>query len=125
MRRKLTILAFGLFLAGAATGLAPSRGLAIDYLSAANDLPLAEGLVEAKEKATIFDSPIGRIVTAYAHGNLAIAAVRDFYAASLPQLGWEETENGNWRRQGQSLKIDILGPEKGPVDVTFTLSSEN
>jgi len=98
---------------------------AASYLAAVSDLPLPDGLTEAQEKSTVFDSPVGRIVTAYATGQVSAAAVHDFYSATLPQLGWEKSTAGNWRRQHETLKIDVLGSEAGPVTVTFTLSSEN
>ena len=101
------------------------RATATEFLSGISDLPLPDGLVEAKDKSTVFDSLVGRIVTAYANGPGTAAGVHDFYTASLPQLGWEETSEGNWRRGNQTLKIDVLGPAAGPVTATFTLSSDN
>ncbi len=98
---------------------------ATDYLSGISDLPLPDGLVEAKDKSTVFDSAVGKVVTAYASGPGTAAAVHDFYESTLPQLGWEETDEGNWRRENETLKIDVLGPDAGPVTATFTLSSEN
>ena len=98
---------------------------ATDYLSGISDLPLPAGLVEAKDKSTVFDSAVGRVVTAYASGPGTADSVHDFYDDTLPQLGWKETDEGNWRRDKQTLKIDVLGPEAGPVTATFTLSSDN
>ena len=98
---------------------------ATDYLSGISDLPLPAGLVEAKDKSTVFDSAVGRVVTAYASGPGTADSVHDFYDETLPQLGWQETDEGNWRREKQTLKIDVLGPSAGPVTATFTLSSDN
>jgi hypothetical protein len=98
---------------------------ATDYLSGISDLPLPAGLVEAKDKSTVFDSAVGRVVTAYATGPGTADSVHDFYDDTLPQLGWSKTDEGNWRREKQTLKIDVLGPEAGPVTATFTLSSDN
>ena len=105
--------------------LAPLPALATDYLSGISDLPLPDGLVEAKDKSTVFDSAVGKVVNAYASGPGTADSVHAFYASTLPQLGWEETEEGNWRRENETLKIDVLGPAAGPVTATFTLSSEN
>ncbi len=120
MRRFLAAasLAFALFLPAMPV-------LATDYLTGISDLPLPEGLKEAKDKSTVFDSVVGRIVTAYATGPGTADSVHDFYESTLPQLGWDETDEGNWRRENQVLKIDVLGPEAGPVTATFTLSSDN
>lgn len=121
MRRFLAcLLACGLVLAAPAVPAA-----ATDYLAGISDLPLPDGIKEEADKSTVFDSVIGRIVTAYAKGPGSAAAVHDFYESTLPQLGWNETDEGNWRRQNQVLKIDVLGPAAGPVTVTYTLSSDN
>ncbi len=98
---------------------------ATDYLTDITDLPLPAKFVEAKDKSTVFDSAVGRVVTAYASGPGSADSVHDFYDDTLPQLGWKQTDEGNWRRDKQTLKIDVLGPEAGPVTATFTLSSDN
>ena len=49
-------LAIGLML------LAPLPAFAVDYLSAVDDLPLATGLTEQKDKTTVFDAPVGKLV---------------------------------------------------------------
>jgi hypothetical protein len=97
---------------------------AVDYLAAASDLPLADGLKEQTEKSTVFDTPMGRIVNAYATGATTAEKVYEFYDATLPQLGWEKQSSGSYRRAHDTLKIDVWGPDAGPVNVSFTLSSE-
>jgi hypothetical protein len=98
---------------------------ATEYLAAASDLPLAEGLKEQLEKGAVFDTPLGRIVTAYAAGNAKPQAVLDFYDETLPQLGWERDKPGTYHRKKETLKIDVVGPEQGPCKVSYTLSSQN
>lgn len=116
---KLRMLAVSLML------LAPLPAWAVDYLSAMDDLPLAAGLTEQKDKTTVFDAPVGKIVTAYATGKLKAEDVRAFYDTTLPQLGWQETASGTYHRKAQTLKIDVLGGQGGgPVNVSFTVSSE-
>lgn len=116
---SLRILVVGLLL------LAPLPAWAVEYLSAMDDLPLAAGLSEQKDKTTVFDAPVGKIVTAYATGKLKAEDVRAFYDTTLPQLGWQETASGTYHRKAQTLKIDVLGGQGGgPVNVSFTVSSE-
>src|SRR3546814_3202631 len=67
------------------------------FLSVADDIPLMSGLTENTDAATVFDKPAGRIVTAEAGGPVTIAAVRAFYAATLPQLGWLPDGDNRWR----------------------------
>jgi len=98
---------------------------ATDYLAAASDLPLAAGLKEQPDKGAVFDTPLGRIVTAYAVGNAKPQAVLDFYDDTLPQLGWERDKPGTYHRKKETLKIDVVGPEQGPCKVSYTLSSQN
>ncbi len=99
---------------------------ATDYFSAIADLPVADGLTEQKEKSTVFDAPLGRIVTAYATGKVDAEDVHDFYDDALPPLGWERAGEGTYRRKAETLKIDVLGGQGGaPVNVSFTLSAES
>jgi len=105
--------------------LGPAAAFAAEYLTGASDLPLADGLKEQKDKGTVFDTPLGRIVNAYATGNVTPEAVLDFYDATLPQLGWDRQKAGTFHRKNEILKIDVWGPEQGPSNVSYTLSSQN
>ena len=98
---------------------------AAEYIKAVSDLPLADGLKEQAEKATVFDTPLGRIVNAYATGNVKPAAVLDFYDDTLPALGWDRQKAGTYQRKNEILKIDVWGPDEGPTNVSYTLSSQN
>lgn len=103
-----------------------SSAWAVEYFSAIADLPVADGLAEQKDKSTVFDAPLGRIITAYATGTAAADDVRDFYDSALPSLGWEKTGEGTFHRKAETLKIDVLGGQGGgPVNVSFTLSAES
>jgi hypothetical protein len=104
---------------------AVSPAFAADYLKAVSDLPLADGLKEQVEKATVFDTPLGRIVNAYATGNLKPSAVLDFYDDTLPALGWDRQKTGTYHHKNEILKIDVWGPDAGPTNVSYTLSSQN
>jgi hypothetical protein len=98
---------------------------ATDYLVGARDLPLATGITEQPDKSAVFDTPLGRTVTAYAAGNAKPQDVLDFYDDALPRLGWVRDKAGTFHRKKQTLKIDVVGPEPGPCKVSFTLSSQN
>ncbi|HEX6120754.1 MAG TPA: hypothetical protein VFZ03_15000 [Dongiaceae bacterium] len=104
----------------------PHPAWATEYFSEIADLPVADGLTEQKDKSTVFDAPVGRIITAYASGKVDADAVRDFYDSALPPLGWEKTGEGTFHRKAETLKIDVLGGQGGsPVNVSFTLSAES
>ena len=103
-----------------------SSAWATEYFSEIADLPVADGLTEQKEKSTVFDAPLGRIVTAYATGKVDVDDVFDFYDNALPPLGWEKSAEGTFHRKAETLKIDVLGGQGGsPVNVSFTLSAES
>ena len=120
----LAVFALAACLLISAVGIAPAW--AIEYFSEIADLPVADGLIEQKEKSTVFDAPLGRIVTAYATGKVDADDVFDFYDSALPPLGWEKTAEGTFHRKAETLKIDVLGGQGGsPVNVSFTLSAES
>ncbi len=126
MRRMPQVVA--LFIVGTLLIAAaqPDPASAVTYLSAIADLPLPDGVAEQADKSTMFDAPMGRIVTAYASGQADADDVRDFYDDALPPLGWDKTGEGSFRRKAEVLKIDVLGGQDGsPVNISFTLSAES
>jgi hypothetical protein len=126
MRRLPSLAAALCVVVSLLTATSPEAAWAIEYFSEIADLPIADGLAEQKDKSTVFDAPMGRIVTAYASGKVDADAVRAFYDSALPSLGWEKTGEGSFRRKSETLKIDVLGGQDGsPVNVSFTLSAES
>ena len=99
----------------------PAR--AAEFVDGTEDVPLMQGLVTIDGKSLAFDKPEGRIVEAKARGKLSLAAVRDFYGATLPQLGWHATGGNAWRREGEMLHLVIEGRD-GDLTVGFTLSPQ-
>ena len=86
---------------------------AVTYLSAIADLPLPDGLAEQTDKSTVFDAPLGRIITAYATGTVDADEVRDFYDDALPPLGWEKTGEGSF--EGMSNDPVATAASNNPV----------
>ena len=91
------------------------------FFTAVSDLPLMPGLVEAAEAALVFDNPAGRIVELAATGAVAESAVRDFYAETLPQLGWEPAGDGRYVREGELLTLAVEAGEGGLI-VRFSIA---
>jgi len=111
--------------------LAVRAPLADGFFRDIDDLPLMTGLTENADGSMIFDSGSGRIVESFAEGKVARRAVLDFYASTLPQLGWRQGAPGVFRREGETLKLAfpdsaiISGTGSGadrPLTVRFTLS---
>jgi hypothetical protein len=116
-RPLLSVTAFLIALLVAGGG-----GVAADsFVAGIEDLPLMQGLEEDPEARVVFDAPGGRIVEARATGPLAPAAVADFYAAVLPQLGWRRAGDTAFRREGETLRLEITDTGRG-VDVRFAVS---
>jgi hypothetical protein len=103
--------------------LAAPLARAAAFVDGTEDVPLMAGLVPVDSKSLAFDKPEGRIVEAEAQGKLARATVRDFYGATLPQLGWSAAGPDSWRREGEVLRIEFGGRD-GDLTVGFTLSPQ-
>jgi hypothetical protein len=101
---------------------------ATDFLHAIEDVPLAAGLTEEAEPL-VFESDQGRVVRTRASGNADYSALRSFYLASLPQLGWtlqgEPDAHGpiHLVREHEILTVSIepAGGVDSPVSVVFEL----
>ena len=92
------------------------------FVPGIEDLPLMPGLRPVEPASTYFDSPAGRIVIAYAGGAPERPAILSFYAQALPQLGWTRLGDADYRRDGESLRIEV--GEAKPSVVRFTLSPQ-
>ena len=103
------------------SALLATAARADSFVAGTEDVPLMQGLVPVESGALVFDKPEGRIVEAQARGKLARSAVRDFYRATLPQLGWQALAGNSWRREDEMLRLEIRGRD-GDVTVGFTLS---
>ncbi|WP_343863248.1 hypothetical protein [Caenispirillum bisanense] len=92
---------------------AAGSGRAESFLDGFEDLPLMPALRQSDDATTLFDTPYGRIVEAYATGSTTPQQVLDFYVATLPQLGWQQVGQSEFRREGESLRIEFPRPHPG------------
>src|SRR3546814_18049836 len=72
------------------------------------------------DSGLVFDEPGGRIVEAFARGDVTAQAVIAFYDGALPQLGWRREAPGAYLREGERLKLDLSQDARG-VTVQFKL----
>ena len=93
------------------------------FVAGTEDLPLMPGLKPVPNSNIVFDKPEGRIVEARAAGATTRAKVEEFYAASLPALGWQSTGRDQWQRDSERLKLDFTDAS-GRLAVGFTLSPQ-
>jgi hypothetical protein len=91
------------------------------FVTGTEDLPLMPGLAIVEGAGMMFDTPQGRIVEAYAKGMAKREAVLDFYAATLPQLGWKAESRTSYRREGEILRLELYEEAQG-LTVRFYLS---
>lgn len=80
-----------------------------NFVTEIEDLPLMPGLTQPPESGVVFDKAAGRIVEAYAVGDIAAGEVRQFYDQTLPQLGWQTTStSGVFSREGEILRVEVI-----------------
>lgn len=91
------------------------------FVPGVEDLPLAPELTAIDSESLSFDTPQGRIVVAAAQGTIKRAQALAFYAAALPQLGWERLSDTHWRRDGEELRLDLTEERRGPLTLRFSL----
>ncbi len=103
--------------------LATLAGAADVFLSRLEDLPLAPGLSEDAAAGLSFDSAGGRIVEAYARGDLTRDQVLRFYEETLPQLGWTAESEHQYRRGGERLRLELTQSGQG-LTVHYSLSPQ-
>lgn len=90
------------------------------FVSVIDDLPLMVGLSEVGEGVE-FATPQGRIAETTATGAVSRKAVQDFYAQTLPQLGWKAVDSTRFKREGETLDL-VLGNDGGVLTVRFSLA---
>ncbi|OHC74016.1 MAG: hypothetical protein A3G18_10800 [Rhodospirillales bacterium RIFCSPLOWO2_12_FULL_58_28] len=104
------------------TGMMAAPAHADDaFVTGIDGLPLMPGLTESPGAGMIFDTPAGRIVEAYATGNVARNPVIDFYASTLPQLGWRHDKETTFSREDEALTLELSGDDK-LLTIRFALS---
>ncbi len=101
--------------------LALAGPAAAEFVAGTEDVPLMPGLATVGDSALAFDKPEGRIVTAEAVGKVSRRAAQEFYAKTLPQLGWAPAGDNAWRREGERLQLEFR-ERGGQLTVGFTLA---
>src|SRR3546814_12004018 len=71
------------------------------------------GLKELPDSGLVFDKPGGRIVEAFAQGDVTAQAVIAFYDGALPQLGWRREAPGASLREGERLQLNLSLEQPG------------
>jgi hypothetical protein len=96
------------------TAVAPAWAQS-SYFAAIEDLPVAPGMIEG-EGGFVFQGAEGRIVSVVAEGESEADAVRAFYRATLPALGWAENPGADpaeYVRGRERLTLTLSESEAG------------
>lgn len=94
------------------------------FLASLDDIPLAPGLTEVKGASLAFEGRDGRILIARAAGAGELAAIKMFYAAALPGLGWARDDGAAdmvFLRGRERITIALAPQPDGGVEAAFTL----
>lgn len=94
------------------------------FISMLNDVPLMSGLKIQKQTALIFDTPSGRIVEVAAVGKIPLSTVREFYADTLPQLGWKDVGKNIFSRDKEILSINLSIIVNRNTRIKFSITPE-
>lgn len=70
------------------------------------DLPINPMLKIEPGLGFAFDSPEGRVVMVFLSGNTTAADMQAYYSQALTPLGWIETGEMRWLREGEALRIN-------------------
>jgi hypothetical protein len=115
---RIAVLVLALSLAGAM-----NDAHAGEFVPGIEDLPLMAELHAIEGSGFAFDTAAGRLVEAYAGGDVTREAVAEFYAQTLPALGWQADGERLWRREGETLAIEFVDGTD-PLTVRFQLSPQ-
>jgi hypothetical protein len=99
---------------------AQAQNDADNYVAGIPDLPLKPGLEALPDSGVVFDKPGGRIVEAFAQGDVSPQSVTAFYDETLPQLGWQREAPGVYLREGERLQL-AFSQDAGRITVHFRL----
>jgi hypothetical protein len=101
----------------------PAIGRAEGFFREPADLPLMPGLHELTDEAIVFEYPEGRLVKVAARGILTAEAVLAYYAAALPEFGWDVVARDKYRRDGERLSME-LSSQRRQVTIRISITPE-
>lgn len=97
-----------------------------DFVQGSEDVPLMFGMSRVFDDSLGFDSAIGSISSSSYLAPYVANQVQDFYAKTLPQMGWKMQQSDAIRsvfvRDSEKLVIEFMQQENRQV-VSFFISS--
>ena len=107
MKHELKSIAVRIAVCWLCFGPAAAANAADAFVFGFEDLPLMNALTQVPGASVLFDTPQGRIVQASATGQVDRAAVVAFYRDTLPQMGWTHTDETEFQREGETLRLEF------------------
>ena len=110
----------------------------INFVEGSADIPLFAGLYKSEESEPNdlgFESPSGSVISVSYDGIGDAQNIEDFYAKTLPQLGWKIIKQGSeinadseslflqLKRDDENLKINFINKNLEKVNVIFLIKS--
>ncbi|MFP4312951.1 MAG: hypothetical protein ACLFR0_01380 [Alphaproteobacteria bacterium] len=117
----LTITFLGLF-CSSVYAQGNDEAMRAEFLEALPDVPRMDGMREMEDFILVFDKPEGRIIETLVHTeNISVQEIKNYYAQTLPQLGWHKTESDEFVREEEKLSMHY---EKDFVKITVSPNEE-
>ena len=101
----LTFAIFAILAAAPGTARATAGDYTVEYADGLEDMPLMPGLSALVGEGVVFDKPGGRFIESLAAGDIPADDISAFYADMLPQLGWQQSAEGNYLREGETCRL--------------------
>lgn len=99
---RLLVLAACLFIGSGSIALADQS----EFLEAIPDVPVMQGMEEMQDYILVFDKPEGRIIETLVHtDDISQESIRNYYAQTLPQLGWRKSGSDEFVREQEKLSL--------------------
>ncbi len=82
-----------------------------DFVQGSEDIPLLVEMEKMFDEGLGFDSPAGSIMSSSYETKISLERVRNFYAKTLPQMGWKlvkkDEKKSVFKRENEKLEIEF------------------
>ncbi len=97
-----------------------------DFVQGSEDIPLLLAMEKMFDEGLGFDSSAGSIMSSSYETKISLEKVRNFYAKTLPQMGWKlakkDKKKSVFKRENDKLEIEF-GVQNNKNVVKFFISS--
>ncbi len=95
------------------------------FMPGTQDIPLMDGLKIDITDDMNFDTPEGQVIVFDAVNRRKTGQeIRQYYRATLPEMGWKETQTDHYEREGDSITLTVIEAGR-PGTVRFEITATN